>query len=169
MCCDTHDLRDAIALYEASASASDAGSAAAALEAHQALLAESEGFRCRCPHGVPCKRKADAEDLLCEWCRGTDHALWYAARAPGRPAPPGAYAYMDEAARFSSGAPYELADTPAYSGDFYQAGVVSGFEVLVRSFEIPAGTLEAGMPVRFSVEGHLTPSEIRSVLGLPNL
>jgi hypothetical protein len=36
-------------------------------------MAESEQWRCRCQFGNPCGRKATAEDLLCDWCRGRNH------------------------------------------------------------------------------------------------
>lgn len=39
-----------------------------------ALLAPSEDWRCRCKStSVRCRRKATGEDLLCDWCRATDH------------------------------------------------------------------------------------------------
>jgi hypothetical protein len=65
MCCDTHALRDAL---------EEPGSLAR-------LLAPGEDWRCRCAHpGARCERRADAEDLLCAWCRVTDHQDWWGRR-----------------------------------------------------------------------------------------
>src|ERR1700729_1987369 len=47
------------------------------------LLAESEGFRCRCAlTEQPCQRRADGEDLNCDWCRRTDHQAWARQNLP---------------------------------------------------------------------------------------
>lgn len=59
MCCQTHHARD---LLDA-----DHGIDV------KALLASDEQFRCRCPFGNPCQRAMTAEDLRCNWCRGTNH------------------------------------------------------------------------------------------------
>jgi hypothetical protein len=64
MCCTTHDDRDALALADGSLAA---------------LLAPGENYRCRCEHGVPCRRKATGEDLSCDWCREVDHVAWWQA------------------------------------------------------------------------------------------
>jgi len=57
MCCTTHDERDR----------DD--------NAHNVayLMAASDRTRCQCTYGNPCRRFADREDLLCEWCRGRNH------------------------------------------------------------------------------------------------
>lgn len=159
MCCDTHDLRDALAL----AAAREAGPGDVAL--FESLAAPGEGWRCRCGHGVPCRRKADAEDLLCAWCRETGHAAWYAER-------------MREAAAardrsFEVPGPV-LEGRGLYFGDFYAAGKAGSFAFDAGTgpvpFEFPADAFSAGLRgMRLSAEGALAPSEISSILGLPNL
>jgi hypothetical protein len=66
VCCETHDLRDWLA------------------RAHggDVPLAPDDQHRCRCSelgrwNGTPCQRYADGEDVLCPWCRVTDHMKWY--------------------------------------------------------------------------------------------
>jgi hypothetical protein len=55
MCCTTHDVRDQI----------DAQNGVAI------VLAEIEDFRCKCPFGSACRRRATGEDFRCDWCRTT--------------------------------------------------------------------------------------------------
>lgn len=60
MCCNTHEDRDA-------------ADRARGIDV-DALLAPSEEWRCRCLFtAVRCRRRATGEDLLCDWCRETDH------------------------------------------------------------------------------------------------
>jgi hypothetical protein len=59
MCCTTHDERDR--LDRADGINVDA------------LLTRDERFRCQCKFGHPCHRAMTAEDLVCDWCRGTNH------------------------------------------------------------------------------------------------
>lgn len=66
MCCETHDLRSFVLKYRG----------------EQEHLAPAENRRCQCTElgkwrGQRCVMEADAEDLLCAWCRETDHQLWY--------------------------------------------------------------------------------------------
>jgi hypothetical protein len=69
VCCNTHAIRDEVHL---------AGARAAGQVAEfESLMAPSDAWRCRCSFGVaPCLRKATAEDVLCDWCRETDHQAW---------------------------------------------------------------------------------------------
>lgn len=57
MCCFTHDERDRLE------------------NPPPELMAENEQWRCRCTFGMPCKRKATAEDLLCGYCRECGHKV----------------------------------------------------------------------------------------------
>ncbi len=87
MCCETHDLRDFLARFDGRG------------EALAELLAPSDGYRCRCTElgrwgGQRCERKADREDLLCPWCRSTDHQMWYTGQL--RDAGPAVRAYYEE-------------------------------------------------------------------------
>jgi hypothetical protein len=77
MCCETHDLRDFITWF-------DGGDQALA-----ELLAPGGDYRCRCTElgkwqGQRCERRADGEDLLCPWCRGTEHQGWYMRQLGGQ-------------------------------------------------------------------------------------
>jgi hypothetical protein len=68
VCCETHDLRDYLA----------------AAHGEALPLAPGDDHRCRCSElgrhpGVPCNRYADGEDILCPWCRETNHLNWYYA------------------------------------------------------------------------------------------
>lgn len=60
MCCVTHEVRDVLER--------EAGTAIA--------YAEREEFRCQCPFGQQCRRRATDEDFRCDWCRGTNHERW---------------------------------------------------------------------------------------------
>jgi hypothetical protein len=57
MCCWTHEERDRL-------------ERAAGIDL---IMAESEETRCQCSFGTWCRRRMTQEDLLCDWCRGTDH------------------------------------------------------------------------------------------------
>lgn len=66
MCCETHDLRSFVLKYRG----------------EQEHLAPADDRRCRCTElgkwgGQACVMEADGEDLLCAWCRSTDHMAWY--------------------------------------------------------------------------------------------
>jgi hypothetical protein len=70
MCCETHDLRD----FLTRAHGGD--------DALAELLAPADNRRCRCTElgkwaGEQCRRLANGEDVLCDWCRVTDHMRWY--------------------------------------------------------------------------------------------
>ena len=72
MCCETHDLRDWLA----------------AAHGEALPLAPGNDRRCRCSelgrwNGTPCQRYADGEDILCPWCRVTDHMKWYYQASAG--------------------------------------------------------------------------------------
>jgi hypothetical protein len=177
VCCLTHDYRDQIARAEAQVSGD-----LALLAAFEALFAADEQWRCQCALTAhPCRRRVVGEDLvmLCEWCRTVDHMKWCednpgASGMAGRPRGvlyDEARGYAEFVREMAAGA--ELRDPngpPAYLADFYQAGAVPGFDPGPRQFEIPAGTLEAGLSqVRVTASGSLTPAEIKSMLGLPKL
>jgi hypothetical protein len=90
MCCETHDLRDFIARH-------DGGDQALA-----APPAPGGDYRCRCTElgrwrGQRCERIADGEDLLCPWCRETEHQMWYMRELGGQsPAVQAYYAQRGE-------------------------------------------------------------------------
>jgi hypothetical protein len=168
MCCNTHPLRDRLALAEV-----DPGDESA-LQAHRALMAPSDDWRCRCGHqGTRCERKADAEDLLCAWCRETDHPDWWAANVNRASAASewlpetwryAAGGYVDEAASFS----------PAYSEDFYQAGRVGGFlsefEAATLPFEFNYDHLKRGLAQAMAADlPPATPAMAARLFGLPKL
>jgi hypothetical protein len=72
VCCETHDLRDWLA----------------AAHGEALPLAPGNDRRCRCSelgrwNGTPCQRYADGEDILCPWCRVTDHMKWYYQASAG--------------------------------------------------------------------------------------
>lgn len=55
MCCYTHQIRDEDE------------------KPPLALMAQDRRFRCQCKYGQSCDRAMTAEDLLCDWCRGSNH------------------------------------------------------------------------------------------------
>lgn len=142
MCCPTHTARDQLAAQEINGRPPGEREAAAAQ--FGALFPADERARCRCEvTAAPCTRKATGEDLVCDWCRETDHERWWAERAA-----------RETAAAWEA----------SYGSDeFYQAGVVGG------PFIPGPAPFEVGQRMRISVSGFLTPSEISSVLGLPRL
>jgi hypothetical protein len=162
MCCVTHPYRDqldqALALCQGT------------LPAFEALMAESEDFRCRCSLAKQsCQRRATGEDLICDWCRQTDHEAWARANLPtalgGQADLPRNY----DGLLVSSAA---LDEVRAYSADFYQSGVVGNFSFAPgpAPFEFPVDAFRNGLAgMRISVEGSLAPAEIKSILGLPGL
>jgi hypothetical protein len=175
VCCDTHPLRDAL----------DYGVAKAAGPEDVAFLdslaAPGENFRCRCSETAqPCRRKATGEDLVCDWCRQTDHLQWHAERMrdamaaqEGRwgPRGPAGFSYTGYGLEGNSewgamGA--ELCDPPA--GGAIRQGLAYSAGSGIEQFRIQPGAFEAGLQgMRVSAHGSLTPAEIRSLLGRTDL
>lgn len=106
MCCETHDLRDFMARYD--------GRDGALAE----LLAPDDMHRCRCTElgkwpGTRCERTADGEDILCPWCRATDHSEWYAVQ--GLEKAPGWVAYYRQYGRAGYAQAYPGGSLQGYS------------------------------------------------------
>jgi hypothetical protein len=162
MCCVTHPYRDRLD----QALAREQGT----LPAFEMLMAESEDFRCRCSlTEQPCQRRSTGEDLICDWCRQTDHEAWARANLPA------ALGGQADLPRNYDGPLVGSAafdEAWAYPADFYQAGVVGNFSFAPgpARFEFPADALGNGLAgMRISVEGSLAPAEIKSIPGLPGL
>jgi hypothetical protein len=87
MCCETHDLRDFLTRAHGGE------------DALRGVLAPADNRRCRCTElgkwgGQACAREANGEDLLCDWCRVTDHMRWYETALRG--GDPVAQAYYEQ-------------------------------------------------------------------------
>ena len=71
MCCGTHTARDQLDIQARITQITNGKPLAWD-------FAEDERLRCQCDFssGHPCKRRMTGEDLLCDWCRVTDHLDW---------------------------------------------------------------------------------------------
>jgi hypothetical protein len=194
VCCLTHDYRDQLGLREAQVSGDPALAAFMALFTSD----EGFRCQCSLTANA-CQRRATEEDRRCDWCRSTDHMKWCEANPgssgmAGRPRGEYASSERDRVAGYSPrGVLYdevpnyaefvremndgavgaELCDPNGqpYGGGFYQAGVVPGFGFRPPPFEFPAEGYRQGLAgMSVVVNGSsLTPSEIKSMLGLPPL
>jgi hypothetical protein len=162
MCCTTHDVMDALDRERRGIDVS-------------ALLAPSGDFRCQCPFGVPCKRAATEEDLLCARCRGTDHQRWcdenpeayggltVASSSASWRVTPGGYLTADYAAppltRPGRILYDEVADFTSAIPDFTPPDPLAA----VKSVERYIASLPPGTPLKPVTD--LTPAEMRRLLG----